>query len=55
MDWGFLVREPTLFGAGLDNAPDQLVIVFKEKLLAYIITDQLDHPDVVSYDDTMRF
>ena len=43
------------FGAGLVKAPDQLVIVFKEKLPASILTDLLDHPDVVSHDDLMRF
>ena len=45
----------TEFGAGLDNAPDKLVIVFfKEKLPASIITDLLDHPDVSSYNDIMQ-
>ena len=41
----------TDFGAGLVSAPDQLVIVFKEKLPASTITDLLDHPDVVTYED----
>ena len=45
----------TEFSAGLDNAPDQLVIVFNEKLLASIITDLFDHPGYVSYDGIMSF
>ena len=31
------------------------MIVFKEKLPASILTDLLDHPDVASYQDIMRF
>ena len=45
----------TEFGAALDSTPDQLVIVFKEKLPASIITDLLDHPDVVAYEDILKF
>ena len=45
----------TEFGAGLESAPGQLVIVFKEKLPDSIITELLDHPDVVTYDDILQF
>ena len=39
------------FGRGLDCTPDQLVVMFKEKLPASIITCLLGHPDVNSRAD----
>ena len=42
------------FGRGLDSAPDQLIVMFKDKLPLSIVTDLLDRPYIRTYEDILE-